>query len=129
MPAPTFNLPVLGTAPNQYATEQGLEQEVQRVLNLTWAELPSLIDWTLSEAFTVSSVTYDSQGVISSAAVVWRDGGTGTFTTTIVNQTFLTIDAFNVTHVGLGRRVTQPAVTRNDQGQVTVRPALTVGAI
>lgn len=36
MPAPTFNLPVIGTAPNQHATAQGLEQEMQRVLNALW---------------------------------------------------------------------------------------------
>lgn len=45
MPAPTnFNLPVLGSAPNQYATEQGLEQELQRVFDLFWdgkADVPN----------------------------------------------------------------------------------------
>ncbi|CAM3221258.1 hypothetical protein SAMN04488021_13047 [Paracoccus aminovorans] len=39
MPAPTFNLPVLGSAPNQYATEEGLENAVNASLVAVWNDV------------------------------------------------------------------------------------------
>lgn len=36
MPAPTFNLPVLGASPNQYATEDGLETAINAALAEAW---------------------------------------------------------------------------------------------
>lgn len=84
----------------------------------------SLKGWLTSLAYT--SVTYDSDNVISSATVKWPDGSAGTFTRTTKNATFLTVDAYTVTHTASGKTVTQSAVTRNSIGQVTAQPEPTV---
>ena len=82
--------------------------------------------WTNSGSFAVISATRDSDGVITAAAVSWPDGSAGTFTRTTKNSTFLTIDAYTVTHTDSGKTVTQPAVTRDSNGNVTTQPALTI---
>ena len=82
--------------------------------------------WTNSGAFAITSATRDSDGVITTATVSWPDASTGTFTRTTKNTTFLTIDAYTVTHTDSGKTVTQSAVTRDSSGNVTAQPALTV---
>lgn len=82
--------------------------------------------WALASAFSITSATRDSDGVITTASVLWPDGSAGTFTRTTKNATFLTIDAFTVTHTDSGKTATQPAVTRDASGNVTAQPALTV---
>lgn len=84
----------------------------------------SLKGWINSLAYTAA--TYDSDNVISSATVKWPDGSSGTFTRTAKNSTFLTVDAYTVTHADSSKTVTQPSVTRNSSGQVTAQPELTV---
>ena len=93
-----------------------------------WKNDPSidLKAWAGSEAYAVSSATRDSDGVITTASVVWPDGSTGTFTRTTKNATFLTIDAYTVTHVSSGKTITQAAVTRDASGNVTAQPELTI---
>lgn len=85
-----------------------------------------LIMWTASSAYAITSATRDSDGVITTATVSWPDGSTGTFTLTTKNSTFLTIDAYTVTHTDSGKTVTQPAVTRDSSGNVTAQPALAI---
>ena len=82
--------------------------------------------WTNSGAYSITSATRDSDGVITTATVSWPDGSAGTFTRTAKNATFLTIDAYTVTHTDSGKTVTQPAVTRDSNGNVTSQPALTI---
>ena len=82
--------------------------------------------WTASGAYSLTSATRDSDGVITTATVSWPDGSAGTFTRTVKNPTYLTIDAFTVTHAGSGKTVTQPAVTRASNGNVTAQPTLTI---
>ena len=82
--------------------------------------------WTNSGAFAITSATRDSDGVITTATVAWPDGSAGTFTRTTKNATFLTIDAYTVTHTDSGKTVTQTAVTRDSNGNVTAQPALTI---
>lgn len=79
-----------------------------------------------SEGYEVLSANYDSDGVVTTATVKWPDGSAGTFTTVTKNATFLTIDAFTISHTDSGKTVTQALVTRNVSGQLTVKPALTV---
>ena len=90
------------------------------------SNLDDLIAWTLAEAYSITSATRDSDGVITTATVSWPDGSAGTFTRTTKNATFLTIDAYTVTHTDSGKTVTQPAVTRDSNGTVTSQPALTI---
>lgn len=78
--------------------------------------------------FEMTSITYDATytDVIASATVKWADGGAGVFTATTINTTWHKVDAFTVTHAGLGKTVTQAAVTRNAFGAVTTKPALVI---
>lgn len=87
-----------------------------------------LIEWTLAEAFAVSGVSYDGNGIIASATVTWPDEKTGTWTTTTANEEFLVPDAFTVTYTNYNvtKTVTQSAVTRDDDGNVTDQPLPTV---
>lgn len=82
--------------------------------------------WTVSGAYSITSATRDSDGVITTATVSWPDGSAGTFTRTTKNATFLTIDAYTVTHTDSAKTVTQAAVTRDSNGNVTAQPAITV---
>jgi len=85
-----------------------------------------LLAWALAESYSVTSATRDSDGVITTATVSWPDGSAGTFTRTTKNTTFLTIDAYTMTHILSGKTITQPAVTRDSNGNVTTQPALTI---
>lgn len=85
-----------------------------------------LKDWTTGEAFEITAATRDANDLVTTATVKWPDGSAGTFTTVTANTTFLTIDAYTVSHTLSGKTVTQAAVTRNANGAVTVKPALTV---
>lgn len=82
--------------------------------------------WTQSAAYQLTSATYDSDNVLSSATVTWPDGSGGTFTRTVKNSTYLTVDAFTITHTTSGKTVTQSTVTRNSNGSITAQPTLSV---
>ena len=86
----------------------------------------NLRGWTQSAAYQLTSATYDSDNVLSSATVTWPDGSSGTFTRTTKNSVYLTVDAFTITHSVSGKTVTQSAVTRNSNGSITAQPALSV---
>ncbi len=87
-----------------------------------------LIEWTLSEAFAISSVSYDVNGIMATASVTWPDETTGVWTTTEANTDFLVPDAFTITYVkyGVTTTVTQSTVTRDEDGNVTDQPLPTV---
>lgn len=86
----------------------------------------TLKGWTEGENYELTSITRNGDGVITSATAKWPDGTSGTFTATTVNGTWLGIDAYTVTHAASGKIVTQTVVTRNADGDVTSKPALTV---
>lgn len=80
----------------------------------------------VEELFT-GTRTLNADNVVTSSPVTWPDGVTGTFTATSVNATFKCVDAYTVTYAGTTTKtVTQAAVTRNAEGEITTRPALTV---
>ncbi len=85
-----------------------------------------LKEWASGEDYEITAATYDSDGVVTTATVKWPDASAGTFTTTTKNTTWLAVDAYTVSHTASGKTVTQAAVTRDANGQVTVKPALTV---
>ncbi len=85
-----------------------------------------LKEWAEGGAYEVMAATVDSDGLITTATVKWPDGSGGTFTTTTKNTTWIAIDAYTVTHTNSGKTVTQTAVTRDTNGNVTAKPALTV---
>lgn len=85
-----------------------------------------LKEWTTGEDYELTAVTYGADGVPTTATVKWPDASAGTFTTTTKNSTWLAVDAYTISHTASGKTVTQTAVTRDGNGQVTVKPALTV---
>lgn len=85
-----------------------------------------LREWTEAESYEVTSVNRDADGVVTTATVKWPDGSGGTFTTTTKNDDFLAIDAYTISHTESGKTVAQAAVTRDGDGSVTTKPALTV---
>lgn len=87
-------------------------------------------DWIGSQSFRLVSITRDAYNAVVTASVVWPDGVPGVFTTDVFSSVFPgTIDAYHVTYVptaGPSKTITQPTVTRNSTGAVTVQPALVI---
>lgn len=74
------------------------------------------------------AMTRDANGAPLTGPVVWPDGTVGVYTTTTVSATWPgAVDAYTITY---GSPViytyTQPAVTRNASGFVTLRPVIVV---
>lgn len=115
-----------------YHVTSEVKQIINRVASLernastNATSVSDLLAWTLSESYSVISATRDSDGVITTATVAWPDGSAGMFTRTTKNATFLTIDAYTMTHTLSGKTITQPAVTRDASGNVTAQPVLTI---
>lgn len=79
-----------------------------------------------AEGYELTSITRDMDGTPTTAVVKWPDGTSGVFTTVSKNATWLAVDAFTVSYEGVPvRTVTQAAVTRDSNGAVVVKPALT----
>lgn len=103
-----------------------LDAAITNALGGASASDQSLKEWTEGEDYEMTATTWDSDSVISSATVKWPDTSAGTFTRTTKNTTFLAIDAYTISHTDSGKTVTQAAVTRDSDGNITVKPALTV---
>lgn len=79
------------------------------------------------DALITGVITRDGNGVITSAGVVWPDGVTGVFTANAIDATWGAINSYTVTYVGVTTKtVTQPTMTRDANGSVSNRPAMTV---
>lgn len=89
------------------------------------ASCGELIEWTASEAYQLLTSIYDATNVIVSGTIKWPDGAAGTYTRTVKNASFNTVDAFILSHTPTGSSVVQPQVTRDVWGSITVKPALT----
>lgn len=87
-----------------------------------------LLGWAYNQTFQLVSATRDTNGAVTTAAIKWPDGITGTFTTDTASVTFPgAIDAWHATYLGsTTKTVTQSAVTRDANGAVTVQPAITI---
>lgn len=80
----------------------------------------------LQEGYDMTSLSYDADGVLATANVVWFDGSAGVFTVTEIDGDLLLPKAYTVTHADSGQTLTQPAVTRDADGNITVKPLRTV---
>lgn len=80
----------------------------------------------LQEGYDMTALTYDADGVLTGATVVWFDGSGGVFTVTEIDATLRLPKAYTVTHTVSGKTVTQPAVTRDADGNITAKPLRTV---
>lgn len=85
-----------------------------------------LIEMAAADGYELTAINYDTDGVVTTATALWPDGSAGVFTTLLKNATFLTVDAWTITHADSGKTVTQAAMTRDSNGAVTIKPALTV---
>jgi len=85
-----------------------------------------LKEWTEGEDYELTSIGWDGDSVVYTATVKWPDGSAGTFTTTTKNTTWLAVDAYTISHTNSSKTVTQAAVTRDANGNITAKPALTV---
>lgn len=86
-----------------------------------------LKEWTNAEAYEpTGTISRDSNGVPTSFAVTWPDGSAGEFTTTANDGSSGAINAYTITHADSGKTVTQPEMTRDANGAVSSKPALTV---
>ena len=85
-----------------------------------------LAGWTESGAYEATAITFDADQVVTTATVAWPDGSAGTFTTVTKNTTWSAVDAYTISHTDSGLTVVQDAVTRDADGNVTTKPALTV---
>jgi hypothetical protein len=86
----------------------------------------TLKEWTESGAYELTSAMFDADNVITVATVKWPDGSAGTFATATKNMTWLAIDAYTISHTASGKTVTQADITRDANGNITAKPALTV---
>ena len=69
---------------------------------------------------------YDSDGAPETTAITWPDGSAGVYTPTVKNTTDPSlVDAYTITHVDSALTITQPEVTRDEDGRISVQPALT----
>lgn len=84
-----------------------------------WAQNP--------DAMFVGTVTRDTYGAPTAAAVTWPDGTAGVYTGIASTSAPGAVDSYTVTWAGTTTRtVAQPAVTRDASGVVVSRPARTV---
>jgi hypothetical protein len=89
-----------------------------------------LIEWAASEAYQPRILQFDTDGCLVSATVVWPDGSSGSFTRVEKDPTWLTVNAYEVSHIQSGLKVVQPSVLRDvNMGCVTNKPALLVGTV
>ena len=89
----------------------------------------TIIGWAVTGAFAMASSTRDSNGVVTTAAIIWPDGATGTYTADTISTAFPgSTDAWHATHIlaGITKTVTQTAVTRNVDGSVSAQPIITI---
>jgi hypothetical protein len=78
------------------------------------------------EVLISGPITRDGNGAPISAAVVWPDGTAGTFTG-VASAVLGALDGWSITYGDpVIRTYTQPAVTRNGSGVITVQPAITI---
>ena len=119
----------VGLKPDRYTQDiarQALEiaKGAAGALAVTFDEL--LVGWAESGSYQAMSVVLDADQVASSAAVVWPDGSAGVLTRTAKSDAWLAVDAYTISHTDSGKTVTQAAVSRDADGNVTTKPALSV---
>lgn len=128
---PTSPLPLVGTEIVETVVGgDSVSVTAQQIAQIAigTVSLPTLSGWAYVQSFQVVSATRDVNGAIVTASIVWPDGVTGVFTTDVASVAFPgAVDAWHATYVGSpSRLITQPTVTRDANGAVTVQPAITI---
>lgn len=128
----THHTPIVtGAAANASTVNAPLAQLDQAIINLGGGAGVTdalLKEWAEGNDYEMTAITYNGTytTVVASATVKWPDGSAGTFTATTTNTAWQAIDAYTITHTDSSKTVTQAAVTRNSEGSVTTKPALSV---
>lgn len=89
----------------------------------------TIIGWAVAGAFAMVSSTRDSNGVVTTAEIIWPDGASGTYTADTISTAFPgSTDAWHATHTvaGLTKTVTQAVVARNTDGSISSQPIITI---
>jgi hypothetical protein len=131
---PNPTLATAGTAGTYTKVTTDTKGRVTSGATLTASDVPNLSTLQITnlhadlvknpDLLIVGSITRNSNDVVTSAAVVWPDGTTGTFTTDTINSTFQAIDAY---HISYGSTTYyQDAITRNANGAAITVPAIRV---
>jgi hypothetical protein len=96
----------------------------------TVAGANSLLGWTYSNAYALTSIVRNSNSAVVSGTTVWPDNSTGVFITDTFSTAFSgAIDAYHITYVpatGSTKTITQPLLTRDSNGAVIAQPALII---
>lgn len=99
----------------------------QVVIEATARKAADLLSQSAAPDALIATLTAfdDSTGVATAGTVRWPDGATGTYAATTDD---FGVAGYALTHAyaGVTTTYTQPAVTRNNDGAVTVRPAIVV---
>jgi hypothetical protein len=82
----------------------------------------TLLQWAMGNQFVLSDIERDSGEVVTSATITWPDGSSGIYSMTIKNEEFNDADAWTMTHSASGYTVTQPTLTRDQNGFVIDEP-------
>lgn len=119
----TISRGIVGTSSSPFVTEAKLALELAPVTDA------ALMGWALVQAFrpTAPPIRNADQAVVS-MSFEWPDGTAGSYTATALSTAFPgATDAWSATYVGaVTKTVTQPAVTRDSNGAVTVQPSITI---
>lgn len=109
---------VLGNTPLTAARLNDLEGDLEAALLQLAADPSQLFN---------GAITRSAAGAAISASVRWPDGITGTYSGTPSTTFTSAIDAYTITRsVAPVKTFTQPAVTRDANGFITNRPAITI---
>jgi len=94
---------------------------------LPWATLNArLIAAAAAGAYQPTAILRDANGLATNATILWPDGSAGVLSVTQLNPTWLAVDAYTLTYPALGKTITQPAVSRDQNGNITNAPALLI---
>lgn len=111
-------------------TGQQLVDKLDNNFDELYAEIPvendQLVLWTAGKNYEPQIITRDSEDRVTSMTVLWPDNSTGVYTATDYNVIHETYDGFTITHLLSVKTVTQSAVTRNLEGAIITKPAITV---
>jgi len=108
---------VLGNTPLTAARLNDLENDLEAAI-LQAAADPS-------QLFT-GAITRDANGAPTAAPITWPDGVTGVYSGTASTTFPGAVDSYTLTRPGVPTiTYTQPAVTRDPNGNITNRPAIT----
>ena len=109
---------VLGNTPLTAGRLNDLEGDLEAALLQLAADPSQLFNGT---------ITRSTAGAAISASVLWPDGVTGVYSGTASTTFASVIDAYTITRTGTTvKTFTQPAVTRDANGYITNRPAITI---